>query len=435
MWCGCGCFFIQSVLSIAKRARLFSHFRCGTLACMAARKALVSAEKITETLERGVAEVISREHLTHKLASGKKLRVKLGIDPTGAHLHIGHANALLKLRDFQELGHTAVLIIGDATGRVGDTSDKDSERPMLQKKILSDNEKTYLKQVGKILDLKKTEVRHNSEWLDRLTFAEIGEQAEQFSVSDFIARDNIKRRLTAGKRVSLRETLYPLMQGYDSVAVKADIELGGTDQRFNLLAGRTLQAHYGQESQDIMMMHLLPGTDGRKMSKSLGNTVNILDEPNVMYANIMRVHDSLVAQYFEMCTRMPKEDVADALKLPPREAKMSLAREIVTFYHSKQGAQKAEEEFVRVFSHKELPGDIQEAAVSEKETLEDVLIREGMAPSKSEIRRLVEGGGLKDAETGEKIKDAKVLVSKPLIIKIGKKKFLRIVFKMKKKDK
>lgn len=403
---------------------------------MAVRKIKqLEEEKIKETLERGVAEVIAREHLEKRLREGKKLRIKLGIDPTGAHLHIGHANNLLKLRDFQELGHTPVLIIGDATGRIGDTSDKDSERPMLHKKILSDNEKTYLKQIGKIVDLKKAEVHHNSKWLDRLTFAEIGEQAEQFSVSDFIARDNIKRRLSAGKRVSLRETLYPLMQGYDSVAVEADVELGGTDQRFNLLAGRTLQEHYKQEAQDVVMMHLLPGTDGRKMSKSFGNTVNILDAPNIMYANVMRVHDTLVAQYFEMCTRLPKIAVSEILRLPPREAKMRLAREIVTLYHSETEAQKAEEEFVRVFSNKELPEDIQEAAVAGDTTLEDILIREGMAPSKSEVRRLVEGGGLKDAETGEKLNDPKILVSKPLIIKIGKKKFLRIVFKMKKKEK
>ncbi|GMU73806.1 MAG: tyrosine--tRNA ligase [Candidatus Campbellbacteria bacterium] len=392
-------------------------------------------EKIQEVLERGVAEVISKEHLAARLREGKKLRIKLGIDPTGADLHIGHANNLLKMRDFQELGHTAVLIIGDATGRIGDTSDKDSERPMLQKKELQKNEKTYLAQLGKLLDMKKAEVHHNSKWLDCLTFAEIGEQAEQFSVADFIARDNIHRRLSAGKRVSLRETLYPLMQGYDSVAVKADVELGGTDQRFNLLSGRTLQEHYGQEPQDIVMMSLLPGTDGRKMSKSLGNTINILDVPNTMYANVMRVHDSLTAQYFEACTRLPKREVAEALALPPRDAKMRLAREIVTLYHSAAAAKRAEEEFVRVVSHKELPEDIKEAVVSDGVSLEDILIREGMAPSKSEIRRLVEGGGLKDAETGKKIEDPKILVSKPIIIKIGKKKFLRIVFKMKKKDK
>lgn len=388
-----------------------------------------------ETLLRGVAEVIARESFLERIRSGKKLRIKLGIDPTGANLHIGHAVNLLKLRDFQQLGHIAVLIIGDATGRIGDTSDKESERPMLSQKEVTQNKKTYLAQVGKILDLKKTEIHHNAQWLDKLTFAEIGEQAEQFSVADFIARDNIKRRLTEGKRVSLRETLYPLMQGYDSVAVRADIELGGTDQRFNLLAGRTLQEHYNQRPQDIVMMPLLPGTDGRKMSKSLGNTIDVLDAPEDMYAKVMRVDDPLMAQYFELCTRLPKEEISEMLGKPPRDAKMCLAREIVTLYHSKKEAKEAEEVFVRVISHKEMPEDIQETAVTEEATLEDILIREGMAPSKSEIRRLVEGGGLKDAQTGEKIQDPKVIVSKPLIIKIGKKKFLKIVFKMRKKDK
>jgi tyrosyl-tRNA synthetase len=399
-----------------------------------AQKIITDPEVITDVLARGVAEVIQKDSLLKKLQSGKPLRIKLGIDPTGAHLHIGHANTLLKLRDFQNLGHTAVLIIGDATGRIGDTSDKDSERPMLQKKILLQNETTYLAQVGRILDMKKTEVHHNSKWLDKLDFAEIGEQAEQFSVADFIARDNIKRRLVSGRRVSLREMLYPIMQGYDSVAVKADVELGGTDQRFNLLAGRTLQTHYKQDSQDVVMMHLLPGTDGRKMSKSLGNTINILDIPNTMYANVMRVHDSLVAQYFEMCTRMPKENVSQALTLSPKEAKMRLAREIVTLYHGDIDAQKAEEEFIRVFSNKELPENIKEAVVPNQTSLEDVLVREGMAPSKSEVRRLIEGGGLRDAQTGEKISDPKVIVSKPIILKIGKKKFLKIILKFKKRD-
>lgn len=388
--------------------------------------------RIQEVLLRGVVEVISKESLHKKLTSGKRLRIKLGIDPTGSSLHIGHANNLLKLRDFQELGHIPVLIIGDATGVIGDTSDKDSERPMLSPKEVEINEKTYLKQIEKILDLSKTEVHHNSKWLNKLSFAEIGEQADQFSISDFIARDIIKRRLVAGKRVSLRETLYPLMQGYDSVAIAADVELGGTDQRFNMLSGRVLQQHYKQDPQDIMIMELLPGTDGRKMSKSLGNTINIFDTPNTMYANTMRVHDSLVMKYFEICTRVPGEEVARVQKefaTRPRELKMRLAREIVTLYHSKDAAQKAEDEFVKVFSNKELPTSIPEALAMDSSTLEEILVKEGMVPSKSEIRRLLEGGGLRDAETGEKIHEVKAPISKSIILKIGKKKFLKITLK------
>jgi tyrosyl-tRNA synthetase len=388
--------------------------------------------QLREIVSRGVVEVISMENLKKKLLSGKRLRIKLGIDPTGSNLHIGHANNLLKLRDFQNLGHIPVLIIGDATGVVGDTSDKDSERPMLSQKEVKINEKTYLKQIEKIIDLSRAEVHHNSKWLNKLSFAEIGEQADQFSISDFIARDIIKRRLVAGKRVSLRETLYPLMQGYDSVAIKADVELGGTDQRFNMLSGRVLQQHYKQEPQDIVIMELLPGTDGRKMSKSLGNTINIFDTPNTMYANTMRVHDSLVMKYFEICTRVPHEDVLQLQKefaARPRELKMRLAREIVTLYHSAGAAQKAEDEFVKVFSNKELPTTMPEASVGDTSSLEDVLVKEGVVPSKSEIRRLIEGGGLRDAETGEKIHEVKTPIAKSVILRIGKKKFLKITLK------
>ncbi|MCA9353201.1 tyrosine--tRNA ligase, partial [Patescibacteria group bacterium] len=206
-------------------------------------------QKIDEVLTRGVEEVIHKDDLKKKLLSGKRLRIKLGIEPTGPNIHIGHAVTLLKLRDFQQLGHQVVLIIGDATGVIGDTSDKDSERPMVTRTEVVENKKTFIEQASKLLAIKDVEIHHNSEWLDTLTFSEIGEQANQFSIAEFIARDNIKRRLDAGKRVSLRETLYPLMQGYDSVAVKADVELGGVDQRFNLLAGRTLQQYYGQEPQ------------------------------------------------------------------------------------------------------------------------------------------------------------------------------------------
>ncbi|QQR82233.1 tyrosine--tRNA ligase [Candidatus Campbellbacteria bacterium] len=410
---------------------------------MAVKKAhtavITDPQRIQEVLLRGVVEIISADNLKKKLESGKRLRIKLGIDPTGSNLHIGHANNLLKLRDFQQLGHIPVLIIGDATGVIGDTSDKESERPMLSQKEVKANEKTYLKQIGKIIDLSRAEVHHNSKWLNTLSFAEIGEQADQFSISDFIARDIIKRRLVAGRRVSLRETLYPLMQGYDSVAIKADVELGGTDQRFNMLSGRVLQQHYKQEPQDIMIMELLPGTDGRKMSKSLGNTINIFDTPNTMYANTMRVHDDLMMKYFEICTRVPGEDVACLQKefvSRPRELKMRLAREIVTMYHSPDAAQKAEEEFVKVFSNRELPTTIPEASVGDSTSLEDVLVQEGVVPSKSEIRRLVEGGGLRDAETGEKIQEVKMPIAKSVILRIGKKKFLKITVKrvLKKKE-
>src|SRR3989338_4990264 len=255
-------------------------------------------KKINELLTRGVEEIIGREYLEAQLKSGKKLRVKLGIDPTSPHLHIGRSIPLLKMRDFQELGHQLVFIVGDATGVIGDTSDKDSERPMLEQKQVKENMKQYVAEAGKIIDMSKCEVRHNSEWLGKLGYGEIGAQADLFSLHEFNARENIKRRLDAGTRVSLRELLYPLMQGYDSVAIKADVELGGTDQRFNLLAGRTLQQAYKQAPQHIIMGPLLEGTDGRKMSSSWGNTINLTDTPNDMYGKTMRVPDNLIIKYF-----------------------------------------------------------------------------------------------------------------------------------------
>src|SRR3990172_9583191 len=223
-------------------------------------------EKIKELLERGVAEVIDRKNLEKKLKSGKKLRVKLGIDPTGPKLHIGRAIIIRKLRDFQRLGHQIVLIIGDATAVIGDPSDKISKRPMLTKEQVKNNLRTYKNQIGKILDLKKTEFHYNSAWLKKINFIEVGELAESFSLQQMSARRNFKERMDKGEEVSMRESLYPLMQGYDSVAVRADVELGGFDQLFNLKAGRTIQEHFGQPKQDILMVEMLEGTDGRKMS-------------------------------------------------------------------------------------------------------------------------------------------------------------------------
>ena len=391
-----------------------------------AKKAVVDEARINAILSRGVVEAIDATHLKKRLLSSDVLRVKLGIDPTGADIHIGHAINLLKLRDFQELGHQVVLIIGDATGVVGDTSDKDSERPMLSREEITKNKKTYLEQAGKLLNMKRTEVRHNAEWLDQLTFDEIGEQANEFSVAEFIARDNIRRRMDSGKRVSLREMLYPLMQGYDSVAVRADVELGGTDQRFNLLAGRTLQKHYGQNEQDILMSELLEGTDGNKMSKSAGNTINLLDTPEDMYGKTMRVHDGLLERYFMLTTRIPQKDVEQILKQHPKDAKMRLARELVTMYHGKRAAEQAEEHFVTLFSKGEVAGDIEEVVLLPGTALLDALLQAHMVASKSEWRRLVEQGAVSNMETKEKITNTDHTPQNGDVLRIGKKRFVRI---------
>lgn len=387
------------------------------------------SKKIDELLSRGVEEVIDKEHLREKLLSGKQLRIKLGIDPTSPNLHIGRSIPLLKLRDFQELGHQVVLIIGDFTGVIGDTSDKDSERPMLEKKTIESHMKGYADQAGKILDIEKCEVRFNSEWLNKLNYGDIGEHADAFSVAEFIARDNIRRRLDAGKRVSLREMLYPLMQGYDSVAIEADVELGGTDQRFNLLAGRTLQHKFGQEPQDILMNPLLEGTDGRKMSSSWGNTINLFDEPNEMYGKAMSIPDELIIKYFTFATRVPLENIEEYKKAlengaNPRDYKMKLGYEFVRFYHNEDAAQKAEEYFVNTFSNKLVPDEIPELFPTQSDIV-TVLIEAGFCSSKSDARRQIEGKGVRLNDTV--VESIEQNVKSGDVIQKGKRFFVKIV--------
>lgn len=387
---------------------------------------------IAEFLERGVAEVIGREDLEAKIRSGKTLRVKLGIDPTSPHIHIGRTVSLLKLRDLQKHGHKIIFIVGDFTGVIGDTSDKESERPMLSTAEVKKNMKTYFDQAGKIIDLEKTETKKNSSWLGKLRYGDIGKHADVFSVADFTARENIKRRMDKGLRVSLRELLYPLMQGYDSVAVRADLEIGGTDQRFNMLAGRALQNSLGQKPQAVMAMNLIPGTDGRKMSSSWGNTINVTDTPNDMYGKVMSVSDDMMIPYFISVTRMPIREVETMGKkmkegtLNPRDVKMRLAREITTLFHGEKKASGAELVFVQTFQKKEVPDNIGEYKVEPKETIEDVLMASGLCASRTQARRLAEGGAVKDAETGETIRNLRISAKK-MTLKVGKRRFLRLV--------
>ena len=388
-------------------------------------------QKIEELLTRGVSEVIDREHLKKRLLAGEKLRVKLGIDPTSPNLHLGRSVPLLKLRDFQDLGCDVVFIVGDFTGQIGDTSDKESERPMLSEQDVQRNMESYLDQAAKILDpKKKPEIHHNSEWLEKLSFQRVGALADSFSVAEFTARENIKKRLNEGKRVSLREMLYPLMQGYDSVEVNADVELGGTDQRFNLLAGRTLQKAWAQEPQDILMTNLILGTDGRKMSSSWGNTINLTDVPNDMFGKVMSIPDELIEGYFVHCTRVPMDEVKKVVAEPnPRDAKLRLAKEIVTLYHGAAEATKAEEYFVETFSKGQVPSEMPSVQAVEGMALTELLIAAGVATSKGEARRKIEQGGVSINE--EKTDDFTVVISKQhdsSVVKVGKKDFFRIVF-------
>lgn len=384
-------------------------------------------QAIDELLNRGVDEAIDKKHLEQALRSGKKLRVKLGIDPTSPNIHIGRAVVLRKLRQFQDLGHQAVLIVGDFTGLIGDTSDKDAERPMLAESEIKSNMKNYFDQAFKILNPKKTETHYNSEWLSKLGFKDIGKMADLFGLHEITAREVIARRMKAGKRVSLREVLYPLLQGYDSVAIKADIELGGTDQRFNLLAGRTIQPIYGQAGQDILMTKLLEGTDGRKMSSSWGNVIDLTDEADNMFGKVMSIADELIVKYFEYATTVPMPQVAKLEKelksgSNPRDIKKRLAEEVVTLYHGAQAAKQASSEWAKVFSNKGKPSEIGQVKVRSKD-LASVLVEAKLAFSKSEAKRLLEQKGVK---VDDLVATGSTKVSSGSIIQVGKRKFIKI---------
>lgn len=390
-------------------------------------------QRIDEILTRGVSEVIDNDNLRSRIRKGEVLRIKFGVDPTSPNIHIGRAVSLLKLRDFQLLGHTIVFIVGDFTGVIGDTSDKESERPMLSPDAVTHNMQSYLSQAAKLLDMEKVEVHYNSEWLATLSYGDILNQANQFSVAEFIARENIKKRLDASKRVSLREMLYPLLQGYDSVMVRADLEIGGNDQRFNILAGRKLQTYYKQVPQDIVLTNLILGTDGRKMSSSWGNTINLTDTVEDMFGKIMSVPDELIVEYLVHCTRVPMTDVAQISEgiitgaLNPRDAKLRLAKEIVTLYHSETDAVAAEKYFIDTFSKKTIPTEVASIDVFLDEKFIDVLVRNSLAESKSDARRKIEQGGV--SRDGEKITvDMHISeIDGNKVLKVGKKDFVRMI--------
>ncbi len=422
---------------------------------------------IDEILSRGVAEVINHEHLKKRLLEGKPLRIKLGIDPTSPNIHLGRSVPLLKLRDFQDLGHTVVFIVGDFTGQIGDTSDKDSERPMLSEDLVKKNMESYLEQAYKILNRNQTEVHFNSKWLSQLTLKNISELSSWFSLNEFISRENIRKRLDTGKHVSLRELLYPLMQGYDSIRVDADVELGGTDQRFNLLAGRELQRRHmvslderseiedsiGHQPlhrsgerihnridgvdgtpQDILMTNLILGTDGRKMSSSWGNTINLTDVPNEMFGKVMSVPDNLITDYFVHCTRVPMTEIGKMAEEMvtggnPRDAKVRLAKEIVRLYHGDAEADKAEQYFIATFSKGTVPDEVQTVTVVPGTKLTDMLAEAGLAESKGDARRKAEQGGV--SIDGVKLAYDTVLTKEEhndKVIKVGKKDFIKVVF-------
>lgn len=388
-------------------------------------------QKIENLLTRGVVEIFKKESLSEKLYSGKQLRIKFGIDPTGPKIHIGRAIVLRKLREFQDLGHTIILIIGDFTAQIGDASDKLSKRPMLTSEQIQENLKNYKEQIGKILDLSKVEFRYNSEWLATLTFKEICILAESFTVQQMIHRRNFAERIEKGEEISLREFMYPLMQGYDSVAIRADVELGGFDQLFNLKAGRIIQHDYDQTEQDVLITEMLEGLDGRKMSTSWGNIVTIVDEPEDMYGKILSLSDDLIIKYFKLCTNVSLSEIAEFQKTltqpdtNPKILKMRLAREIVTLYHNEEKAQNAEATWISKFEKKEIPENMPEYTLVEN--LLETVLGNGLLGSKGEYRRVLEQNGIHNLTTSETITDIAYIPERGTIIKIGKQKFFKII--------
>lgn len=397
-------------------------------------KANTDPKKIKEILTRGVEQIVEKESLIKKLMSGKKLRIKLGIDPTSPILHLGNAIPLWKLRQFQEIGHQIVLIIGDFTAQIGDPSDKTAMRKPLSRKEVEENMKGYKKQISKILDLTKTKIVYNSVWLSKLRFKEILKLAGQFTVAQILERENFNERYKTGKPINLQEILYPLMQGYDSVATRADVEIGGTDQTFNLLAGRAIQKAYGQGPQDIITLTLIEGTDGRKMSKSFGNIIGITEKPLEMFGKIMSMGDSLIIKYFRLCTFLPVNEIDEIekdlnlKKINPREVKSRLAYEIVKLYHGERAAKNAEKEFDLIFREKKLPLKIPEVHFREKSlNIVDLLVKTNLASSKSEAKRLILQGGVKIDNKIQEDWKKNVKIKSGMVIQVGKRKFKKII--------
>lgn len=381
-------------------------------------------------IRRGVSELISEEPLAKKLEQGKPLRVKAGFDPTAPHLHLGHVVLLRKLAQFLELGHRVIFMIGDYTGMIGDPSGKMEERPALTPAQVLSNAKTYQEQIGRILDVKRLEVRFNSEWLGPLRLADFLAIANKLTVPRLLERDDFTQRLAAGESLTVTEAMYPLLQAYDSVALKADVELGGTDQKFNLLLGRTLQERYGQPPQVVITLPLLVGTDGvKKMSKSLGNAIGITEPPEEIYGKVMSVPDALMMRYFELLT---DEDLAEVKRLHPMEAKQRLARRLVTQLHSEQAAEAARQHFTRVFSKREAPRQMPEFHLP-KDLLKggkvkgvELVYASKLVTSKSEARRLIQQGGV-DLD-GQRLTDpeAAVAVKAGGVLKVGKRRFAKL---------
>lgn len=394
-------------------------------------------EQIT-FLKKGAVDLIREEDLKAKLENsnktGKPLIVKYGADPTSPDLHLGHTIVIRKLKAFQDLGHTAVYLIGDFTAMIGDPTGRNAARPPLSREQIAENARTYQEQVFKILDPEKTVIEFNSKWLDALTSADFIRLASHTTVAQILERDDFEKRMAEEKPISLHELLYPLAQGYDSVVLNADVELGGTDQKFNLLMGRSLQREYDQEPQVILTTPLLEGLDGvEKMSKSLGNYIGIDEPPFEMFGKTMSISDELMWRYYELLTDLRVDEI-NALRLKcesgaenPRNLKVELAKSIIKDFHSQQAADEAEEEFIRRFVQKEIPDEIEETQIaSGSYNLAELLANTCLAASKKEAKRLIEQGGVR--VDGEKVTDtnAEISLKDEILLQVGKRRFLKV---------
>jgi len=401
----------------------------------AAQNSDTDVERALETVRRGAVDLIDEGELRGKLRSGRKLRIKLGLDPTAPDLHLGHTVVINKLRHFQELGHQVQFLIGDFTGLIGDPTGKNQTRPPLSREQIVANAQSYRDQAFKILDPEKTQILFNSEWSDKLGAEGIIRLAAKYTVSQLLERDDFSRRFREERPIAVHELLYPLMQGYDSVAMKADVELGGTDQKFNLLVGRQLQRQWGQEPQCILTMPLLEGLDGKeKMSKSLGNYVGIAEPPQEIFGKLMSISDELMWRYIELLSFEPlptvrqwKAQVAEGAN--PRDVKVRFAREIVARFHGADAARTAQEDFEQRFREGALPEDMPQVAVKAPDggiLIAHLLKQAGLTPSTSEAQRMIEQGGVR--LDGERVADKalKIQAGRTMVAQVGKRKFARI---------
>lgn len=391
-------------------------------------------QEALEEIKRGADEILIEEELVDKLKEGKPLKIKAGFDPTAPDLHLGHTVLINKLRTFQKLGHEVIFLIGDFTGMIGDPTGKNvTRKPLTQEDVLA-NAETYKEQVFKILDPAKTTIRFNSEWMEKLGSAGMIKLAANQTVARMLERDDFKKRYASGQPIAIHEFLYPLVQGWDSVALEADVELGGTDQRFNLLMGRELQKDQGQRQQTILMMPLLEGLDGvQKMSKSLNNYIGITDSPTDMFGKIMSVSDELMWRYYDLLSFRPLEDVAElkskvAQGANPRDIKIELAKEIIARFHSEQDAEAALQDFIQRFQKNAIPDDMPELAVALGEgiPISNLLKDAGLVASTSQARQMIKQGAVKI--NGEKVSDEKLMLTDAgeAVYQVGKRKFCRI---------